>query len=381
MFSTETWAALSHPIVVAIIGFAILLMWRHDVGRPSYLLYLGLAYLAYSVGVTSQITAFPSPLTLNVLLSGVLYMTAVVLMTHGVVALADRRYAYWIPIALILVMLAGRFYFVVLDNNPKLRFYLLHITVVMVLLHGAWLARSLRKGRSAEKIMYWSFLLLAISNLPRSLFALARPDDSYGYDLSVYWVLTQASIYIFSVVFGLALINTIMQRRIGVHRTLSETDELTGLRNRRGFYDTVQRRISRVKSYTVLVADIDKFKKVNDNHGHDIGDLVLAETAGIIASSIRPEDVSGRVGGEEFAIFLPDTNLQDGHNIAERLRQNFESFRFAQDRTGLNCTISLGVAHCDSDVPLDEAIRQADQRLYQAKADGRNRVRSALSVT
>lgn len=376
-FSAEVWLALSHPLVVAMVGATILLIWRYDSHRPRYVLYFGLAYMAYSIAVTCQITGIPSRLSINVLISGVLYMAAVVLLTHGLTALSDRRYSYWFPILVIGIMLIGRFYFVVFENNPKLRFYLLHVAVAMVLLHGAYLARHLLKGRAIDKVLYLSFLLLAVSNAPRSLLALTRPDDRYGFDLSMYWLITQVSIYAFSIVFGLSLILIIMQRRIVVHRALSETDALTGLPNRRGFYDSVTRAISRTNGYTILVADIDRFKKVNDNYGHTIGDIVLSDTATVIQTSIRPGDIPGRIGGEEFAIFLPNTTADEGHMVAERIRHNFEKFVFAHGHADVKCTISLGAASFDSSTPLEDAVTRADQLLYQAKAQGRNRVISS----
>lgn len=377
MFSAETWFVISHFIVAVTMSVAILILWHNDASRPQYLLSFGLAYLTYSIGVVLQVT--PQPSQLQVMLSGTLFTVAVVLLTHGLVRLAERRYSYWLPTAFIVLMLACRLYFVIVENNPVQRFFVLHITITIILLHGAYLARRLLMGNSAEKIVYVSFLILAASTIPRSLLALPGPASGFSANVDAYWLATQVTVYVFSIVFGLSLTLAIMHRRIVVHRALSESDALTGLRNRRGFFNTVERRIQRTDYYTVLVADIDHFKKVNDTYGHSIGDIVLTETADIIDSSIRAEDISGRIGGEEFAIFLPDTPVHEGHDIAERLRQNFERFTFGQGKADIRCTISLGVAQCDSSVPIDDAILKADQRLYEAKAAGRNQVRSPLS--
>ncbi|MCQ9615708.1 GGDEF domain-containing protein [Paenalcaligenes niemegkensis] len=377
MPNAEIWLALSHPLVVALLGSALLLIWYSDISRPRYMLYLGVAYLAYSVAVTLQITGIPSIQAINVMLTGPLYMVAVILLTHGLIALSGRPYPYWFPIVVVSLMLVSRLYFVLFDDNTQLRFYLLHAAVTMILLHGSVLARHLLKGRSSEKVLYLSFLLLALSNTPRTLLALTRPAHSYGFDSSSYWLITQLSIYVFAIAFGLSLILTIMQKRIITHRVLSETDSLTGLRNRRGFFDTAARMTSSVDYYTILAADIDRFKAVNDSYGHAIGDAVLIETAAVIKKSIRPGDVSGRIGGEEFAIFLPDTSLEDGHRVAERLRKNFEEFIFLEDQIDLKCTISLGAATFNSATPIADALLSADRLLYQVKAEGRNRVVSA----
>lgn len=380
MFSAETWLALSHPLVVTLLGSTILLIWRDDTQRPRYLLYFGFAYLVYSVAVTFQITLIPSTLTLNVLLSSALYMAAVVLLTHGLIALSDRTYPYWFPTLVIGVMLMGRFYFSFFVDNQTIRFYLLHASIALVLLHGAYLARNLLMGRSIDKVLYWSFLLLALSNVPRSLLVLLQADKRYGFDLGTYWLFTKVTIYVFSVVFALSLILANMQRRIVTQQALSETDALTGLRNRRGFYSTVTRMIPRVETYAILVADIDRFKKVNDTYGHYIGDIFLADAAMVIETSLRPTDVPGRIGGEEFAIFLPNTSLEKAHHVAERVRRNFENYVFAKGKGDLNGTISLGVTAVSSTTPLPDALSRADRLLYQAKATGRNRVVSSADL-
>lgn len=379
MLSTTLWSFLSHSTVVATLGIAILAILHYDKSRPRYLLYFGLSYLAYSLAVAWQVVSLPSSPTLSSMIGGILFVATAVLLAQGLVTLAGRSYSYWLPATAVVAIVVCRLYHAAVDDGAMTQFFLTHITVVVILLHGAYHARPLLGGSSAEKVLYASFLLLTLSTIPRSFLALPASGEPFGGDLDAYWMATQISIYVFSIVIGFALINTLMQRRIVVHRALSETDALTGLLNRRGFYNAVGRRVSRVKTYTVLLADIDHFKSVNDTYGHRTGDVVLSQSADIIDSSIRPEDVSGRIGGEEFAIFLPDTTLQEGHNIAERLRRNFENFQF--ERGNLRCTISLGVAHCDKTVPIADAIFNADTQLYQAKDNGRNLVRSILSYS
>lgn len=380
MLSAKVWSFLSHAIVVATMGVAILAIWHHDQSRPKYLLYFGLAYLSYSLAVAWDITSFPCMPTLSSVIGSIPLVATVVLLAQGLVTLAGRRYSYWLPATAVVAIVVCRLYHATVDDGAMMQFFLTQATVVVILLHGAYHARRLLKRSAAEKVLYTSFLLLALSTIPRSLLALPASGQRFGDDLEAYWMATQISIYVFSIVCGLALINTLMQRRIIVHRALSETDALTGLYNRRGFYNAVARRVSRVDTYAVLLADIDHFKDINDTYGHRTGDVVLSESADIIVSSIRPEDVAGRIGGEEFAIFLPDTTLDEGHNIAERLRRNFENFSFESGKANLRCTISLGVAHCDKTIPIADAIFNADRQLYQAKGDGRNRVRSVLSM-
>ena len=132
----------------------------------------------------------------------------------------------------------------------------------------------------------------------------------------------------------------------------------------------------RGKPLAVLVLDIDYFKSVNDAHGHDAGDEVLREFALRIRKSIRGIDLACRYGGEEFVIIMPETNLAAATVVAERLRRRIasEPFLIQQGTRRLDATISIGIAALqDADNPAS-VIKRADQALYRAKRDGRNRV-------
>lgn len=158
------------------------------------------------------------------------------------------------------------------------------------------------------------------------------------------------------------------------------TDVLTGLYNRRYFYEQANREFTRSKRQqqplSLLVIDIDFFKKVNDKYGHPVGDIVLSSVATNLLSLIREEDILARVGGEEFAILLPNTSIDAAKNLAERIRY----FQEAQKITGkwdgvIKNTISTGISisHND-DTDFSEIFLRADKALYRAKQQGRNRV-------
>ena len=158
------------------------------------------------------------------------------------------------------------------------------------------------------------------------------------------------------------------------------TDPLTGLYNRR-YLEThlanlVDHSINRGKPLTVLTLDVDYFKSVNDTHGHDAGDRVLQELAGRIRASVRNVDTACRTGGEEFVIVLPDTEISVAEKIGERLRKSVAGKRFnAGSEGGLSITISAGIATLSGvDDKVDDILKRADQALYQAKREGRNRI-------
>ncbi len=163
-------------------------------------------------------------------------------------------------------------------------------------------------------------------------------------------------------------------------RNLSIRDGVTGLYNHRHIMEMVQAEFDRVDRYqdpfSVLMIDIDHFKKVNDEHGHPAGDAVLREIAGVIEGCLRTVDAVGRYGGEEFVVVLPHTPHDEAMQTAERVRSQVGAhvFRPLQGAT-LQVTISVGVATAPSEAAGTAAalIREADKALYRAKSAGRDR--------
>ena len=162
-------------------------------------------------------------------------------------------------------------------------------------------------------------------------------------------------------------------------RAQAATDPLTGVPNRRSFETTARREVERARRYakpfSVLALDIDHFKCVNDNYGHDIGDIVLKGMAQICLGKMRVTDTLARLGGEEFAILLPETDIDAATNLAERLRYAVEANPIVTAKGALPVTVSLGVAQYAPNEPtIDAALKRADEALYEAKHAGCNKV-------
>lgn len=160
---------------------------------------------------------------------------------------------------------------------------------------------------------------------------------------------------------------------------LVSTDPLTKLLNRRAFHEIISREYAIAKRvsrpFALLMFDLDKFKLINDNYGHDIGDQILTGVANIASQTLREADVICRWGGEEFIAFLPGTDEKGATHIAERLRDTIQNFSVDFHSQKIGTTVSIGVA-CfprDGDSP-DFLIKAADEALYEAKRNGRNRV-------
>jgi diguanylate cyclase (GGDEF)-like protein len=204
-------------------------------------------------------------------------------------------------------------------------------------------------------------------------------------DLLVHW--TKDSIALLLVIAalttGLLFLSHILVKALdaesGMRIELSRlmlTDSLTGTGNRRMIMQSLEKEIQRSRRYqrplTLVFVDIDHFKKVNDEHGHAVGDVVLTQVAQCIGKNLRTSDHYGRYGGEEFVIVLSETPLSAAYPLVERMRQEVSNIPFPQ--IGRAVSISAGVAQMRESETLDELLRRSDAALYQAKSSGRNRI-------
>jgi len=166
---------------------------------------------------------------------------------------------------------------------------------------------------------------------------------------------------------------------------LAIRDELTGLHNRRYMLEMLNSERSRAERsgqpWSICMVDLDHFKLVNDHHGHNVGDEVLASVAQVIREGLRDSDQVARWGGEEFLILFPSTDATEAKIVLERIRQALRNTGVSRSVPELKVTFSAGVAACQSGDSLPVSIDRADRALYVAKASGRNRTEVALPVT
>lgn len=160
---------------------------------------------------------------------------------------------------------------------------------------------------------------------------------------------------------------------------LTTTDGLTGIYNKRYFLETLEREMGRCQRYdrplSLIMIDIDFFKRVNDTHGHLAGDTVLSQLGALIAAKVRKEDIFARYGGEEFALILPEIPNDGAVALAEKLRALVAATPMQFDGTKIDVTISLGLASLPKDeTTVVDFVQRADDFLYQAKESGRNKV-------
>jgi len=162
---------------------------------------------------------------------------------------------------------------------------------------------------------------------------------------------------------------------------LANKDALTSLNNRRAFFEQGNRVFKQAirfqRSVSVIMIDVDHFKNINDNYGHSAGDHVLRVISNLLQTTIREIDILARIGGEEFALILPETNIDDAHQLAERIREKISDEKIIYKDETLHITSSLGISSCTvTNQSLEDMLIKADDALYIAKKKGRNQVKT-----
>ena len=275
-----------------------------------------------------------------------------------------------------------------LPNLPKIQFIVSISMVFMLvrLVQDAWpVLRDEFGSRAAALILlpFGSFSVLEATlrawPLASFMFAGSEAESALGGTAYAFGALI-AAFWLNASVIGIGLGRLV--RRI---RQLSEYDPLTGVMNRRALERKVRSERARLgrtrQGFALVIFDLDHFKQVNDTYGHAVGDAVLRHAANLIGAKLRDQDVLGRYGGEEFVVILPMTTREGARGAAERMRRQFEEAPLDQDGQQIAVTASFGVAVVtDPGETAEDIYRRADEALYRAKANGRNRVEDALAV-
>lgn len=255
----------------------------------------------------------------------------------------------------------------------------IHGQITVYILAAAGIAITVYLPLRYSLILYGSGLLLFYLFIPQ-----VQPDRDIltGHYinvtlLSAIVVVTSVSLYR-KASHSVRQMKLIEQQKDELER-LAWEDELTGLPNRRVADRRMREETARFLRYgrpfTLCMSDIDRFKKVNDNHSHALGDQVLQTIGYLLNAQLRDVDLVARYGGEEFVFVLPETAAQEATEVCEKLRAGIEAYDWDQLAPGLEVTMSFGVADSTGMKECTEILKHADRRLYQAKEAGRNRVR------
>jgi diguanylate cyclase (GGDEF)-like protein len=204
--------------------------------------------------------------------------------------------------------------------------------------------------------------------------------ENHAFGASIWVTVFAIELVLYAVGTVFVIFMLVSERTVTAHKTAASMDPLTGMFNRRGFAEATSRVIEREakagRPVTVLIFDIDHFKSINDRFGHPAGDEILKLFSAVVVNALRITDLSGRIGGEEFAALLP-CSLEEGVLAAERVREAFEASGIVDETGPVDTTVSIGVAGGPAGTELEVLLAAADTALYQAKRGGRNRVEAA----
>jgi len=305
---------------------------------------------------------------------------------HGLILIGVQRYLGlkpWVKTVWVLVvaMFLSGFVFPELRESLRLRVSLQSGWYVMVDAYGAgllWHANSkgmavAHRGVASVLMIFAAFLSLRLG------YALISPALTTSLVQDPF----QLGAFLAATIFGFALtmaLSVMMFRQKQVELlSLAQTDPLTGLKNRLSLEKVAAREIGRAERQggplAIMLIDVDHFKQVNDERGHDAGDHALRVIAKLIGGVIRDGDIAFRFGGEEFLVLLPGATAEQASGVAERLREVIAECNFGLGSQHLKLTASFGISECQIEKEgWYSSLKRADQALYQAKHDGRDRV-------
>lgn len=262
-------------------------------------------------------------------------------------------------------------------HSPALRVL---VSAVIVAVYTFLIAAELWRERRKPLIRRWPAIFVPMLHGAIFLFPMAMASLAFDLDgrLGSGWV-AMFAIEVVLYVVGAAFIVLVLakDRAVRAYKAAAASDPLTGLLNRRGFFEAAASMMGAHQAtktaVSVLAFDIDHFKKINDTHGHAAGDAMLQLFASVVRRTMRGGDIIGRVGGEEFVALLSGP-MAETAVAAERMRNAFAAATTASDGHGIAATVSVGLACGSPHAAIDVLIARADAALYRAKANGRNRI-------
>ncbi|MHB9098424.1 MAG: GGDEF domain-containing protein [Syntrophales bacterium] len=298
-----------------------------------------------------------------------------------------------LSIVLVVFLAASISYYTYADNDVGMRMVLVSLLVALFYALGAWelLGNAPPDLRFSYRFTGSLFAIYSLFMFTRVLLTVLNPGpyDLYAPNLMQTFTFLLPLLLGIAWTFGFVMLNSerlevdLKSAQVELQR-LATTDFLTGISNNRSFFATGEREIQRARRYGrplgVLMFDIDHFKRINDTYGHAAGDQVLVAITAACRNFLRDIDVFGRLGGEEFAILLPETDLAGGRTTAERLRSAIAKIGIEAGAATLHITISLGVSVLSpDDDQIEQVLKRADDAMYEAKRDGRNKTMTAAS--
>jgi diguanylate cyclase (GGDEF)-like protein len=365
--------------VTTILGALLLLAWRRDQDSNA-LLWWGTSYLlgALSFGLLSARGVIPDVFSVEM-------ANTAVLLSYGFLFAGTRAFnGRETPMTALLVapliwLIAMRVPAVAADINLRI----VVVTFCQCVFLGLVVYEFWRE-RAESLLSRWPTIVVLLTqmvvlSLRLPLVVLTPLTATHDFFRSSTFALMAFGTVLYTITFAFLLLSMTKERGELRHKTAALVDPLTGLSNRRAFLsdadELTMRSAGRGDALTVMLADLDRFKAVNDRFGHAVGDRVLQVFADTVRRTLRANDLSGRLGGEEFAFLMPGTGAADAAHIAERIRACFAEAARTVGGHAVASTVSVGVATTTAPAShVADLMAAADRALYRAKAEGRNRV-------
>ncbi|MER9437873.1 GGDEF domain-containing protein [Mesorhizobium sp. M0618] len=373
--------ALLNPTIALALGAAFLVLWSYQRHRP-YLAVLAISYSLSAAGFLLQYFTLPIGMPLTKLTSNICFTIAACCLSGAVI----HRYGRKVPSVGIAVLagggLASLCWFLFVAPDLTWRILAMNFAFGGISLLVAAELRPVRNNGPTEKILFVLSLLSGVNFFVRTLAVVIAhgPFASYdGFYGSSYWTTALLSHALLSLLIALCLFSAAALDVLKALKTETYTDPLSGLLNRRGFEERgmllLQHCASARFPVALVLADLDHFKALNDVHGHGAGDRVIADFAAKLRSAAGARGVAGRIGGEEFAVLLPLSDLAAARLFAEAVRTVYSAGHVDGLPQGTKVTASFGVAARSGGEALEPLMRRADDALYKAKKNGRDSVR------
>lgn len=366
---------LVYPICLILIG-AVFIAAHLWFKAPKYLLWMGLGCILPSVALGSQTLMTNAQLRLTAPWFALFYLGGAWAVVHGMLLKANSKSNIFVATTLIVVGMALLLYFTHFDEKLWLRIIIINIVILCLEVLALPKVYDLfKKTYALEKILCFSYVLLFSYGVIRTLIVIVYLQNLQDVNLvtTQWWMMMVAVNLLLSLWFAIIVSAVAVKERFNIINEERLRDPLTKLYNRIGFLEKTKDLFNELQHGEVylVMSDIDNFKNINDAWGHVIGDEILCEIADICRSNIRQGDVVGRFGGEEFIILLCSPDEKSSFALVERLRKKIEDQLFINN---IRVTASFGAARIMTDSQLSIALELADQRLYHAKNNGRNRV-------
>jgi diguanylate cyclase (GGDEF)-like protein len=373
--------ALLNPGIALVLSGAFLALWLHQRARR-YLAVLSIGYACASAGFLLQYFTLPVGFAATKLASVTAFTVGVGGVGSAIIMHYGRRLP-WLGLGIPAVLgFCAYCWFLLVQPDLTWRILATNFAFGGISLVVAAELRTISKTSLADRFLFALTLLIAANFILRTLLVVAAhgPFGSYAdFHTSTYWTTALLSHALLSLMLALTLLTAAALDTVTALRVDSHTDPLSGLLNRRGFEERAGQLLDRcatVKFPVALVlADLDHFKTINDVHGHEAGDRVIADFAGRLRLAAGNRGVAGRLGGEEFAVLLPLADLAAARLFAEAVRTVFSAGTVDGLPVGMRVTASFGVAARSAAEPLAPLMRRADEALYKAKQSGRDSVR------